>query len=280
MSRPLRIEFPGALYHLTTRGDRREDIYLSDDDRQQWLMLLGKVSKRFNWRCHAYCLMSNHYHIVVETVEGNLSKGMRHLNGVYTQYFNRTHDRVGHVFQGRYKAILVEKDSYLLELARYVVLNPVRAGIVKKPEKWHWSSYLAMIEKASTPEWLEKNWILGQFGVRRKRSLEKYQEFVYQGIDLPTIWEDLSGQIYLGSEKFIDSMKGLYGDLIELNEIPKVQHRTGKKPMEHFSSKYERGVAMYEAYHSGHYTMKQIAEYFGVHYATVSRAIKNYENTE
>ncbi|SFJ04736.1 transposase [Nitrosomonas sp. Nm34] len=132
MARPLRIEAPGGLYHVTSRGDRREEIYLDDSDRAYWLVLFGQVCKRFNWICYAYCLMDNHYHIVVQTVEPNLSKGMRQLNGVYTQFFNRTHNRIGHVYQGRYKAILVEKESYLLELARYVVLNPVRAGMVKK----------------------------------------------------------------------------------------------------------------------------------------------------
>lgn len=132
MARPLRIELPGGLYHVTSRGDRREDIFLDDDDRLTWLDLFGQVCRRFNWICHVWCLMDNHYHIVVETVEGNLTQGMRQLNGVYTQRFNRTHHRVGHVFQGRYKAIIVEKDSYLQELARYVVLNPLRARMVNK----------------------------------------------------------------------------------------------------------------------------------------------------
>ena len=129
MSRPLRIELAGGLYHVTSRGDRRENIYDNDEDRKEWLIVLEKVCERFNWRCHAYCLMDNHYHFVVETAEGNLSKGMRQLNVVYTQYFNRQYNRVGHVFQGRYKAILVEKETYLLELSRYVVLNPVMAKI-------------------------------------------------------------------------------------------------------------------------------------------------------
>ena len=116
MARPLRIEFAGGFYHVTSRGDRREDIVLDDAYRLAWLALFGQVCQRFNWMCHAWCLMNNHYHIVVETVEGNLAQGMRHLNGVYTQTFNRTHDRVGHVFQGRYKAVIVEKERYLLEL--------------------------------------------------------------------------------------------------------------------------------------------------------------------
>lgn len=143
---------PGGLYHVTSRGDRREDIYLHDADREKWLELFGQVCKRYHWKCHAYCLMSNHYHIVVETVEGNLSSGMRQLNGVYTQRFNATHQRVGHVFQGRYKGILVEKDSYLLELSRYVVLNPVRANMVINAGKWRWSSYRDMAGERNAPE--------------------------------------------------------------------------------------------------------------------------------
>ena len=136
MSRPLRLELAGGIYHVTSRGNRQEDIYVDDADRLQWLTLFGQVCKRYHWRCHAYCLMSNHYHIVVETIEGNLSKGMRQLNGVYTQYFNRTHQRFGHVFQGRYTGILVDKDSYLLELSRYVVLNPVRANMISDVGQW------------------------------------------------------------------------------------------------------------------------------------------------
>ncbi len=141
MFRPLRIEFPGALYHLTARGDGREDIYVDDEDRKRFLALVGGVCERFNWVGYAYCLMSNHYHLVMETPDGNLSSDMRHLNGVYTQRFNTRHGRVGHVFQGRYKAILAERDSYLLELCRYVVLNPVRAEMVRHASQWRWSSY-------------------------------------------------------------------------------------------------------------------------------------------
>ena len=120
MTRPLRLEFSGALYHITSRGDRREDIFLNDDDRDAWLAILGSVSERFNWTVHAYCQMTNHYHLLLETVDGHLSSGMRQLNGVYTQRFNRSHGLVGHLYQGRYKAILVQKDRYLLELTRYV----------------------------------------------------------------------------------------------------------------------------------------------------------------
>ena len=133
MSRPLRIEFAGGLYHVTSRGDGREAIFLTEEDKRLFLSVLSEVVRDFNWAVHAYCLMDNHYHFLIETPDGNLSKGMRQLNGVYTQRFNRQHGRVGHVFQGRYKAIIVQKESYLLELARYVVLKPVRARMVRSP---------------------------------------------------------------------------------------------------------------------------------------------------
>lgn len=190
MTRPLRIEYAGALYHVTSRGDRREDIFLDDDDRLVWLSIFAEVCERFNWRCHAWCLMDNHYHVVVETIEGNLSQGMRHLNGVYTQKSNRRHGRVGHVFQGRYKAILVQKDSYLLELSRYVVLNPVRAEMVIDMMDWQWSSYRTMVGVVSCPVWLEINWLLSQFGVVRIEAVDNYIDYVRAGIGLHLFGQD------------------------------------------------------------------------------------------
>ena len=151
MAKPLRIEFAGALYHVTSRGDGREDIYAGEDDREVWPEILGQICERFNWAVHAYCQMGNHYHLLVETPEGNLAKGMRQFNGVYTQRFNWAHNRVGHVFQGRYKAILVHKEIYLLELSRYVVLNPVRAYMVRTARDWVWSNYRATAGMAPPP---------------------------------------------------------------------------------------------------------------------------------
>ena len=131
MARPLRIEYDGAVYHVTTRGNARKPIFIDNKDREFFLGTLEQVNKRYHWICHAYCLMNNHYHLVIETPNGNLSKGMRQLNGVYTQAFNRRHNRVGHIFQGRYKAVLIRKESHLLEVGRYVVMNPVRAKAVE-----------------------------------------------------------------------------------------------------------------------------------------------------
>ena len=139
MARPLRIEFAGALYHVTSRGDRQENIYESDDDRADFLQILAEVCQQYNWSIHSYWLMSNHYHLLVETPDGNLSKGMRQLNGVYTQKYNRSNRKVGHVFQGRFKGILVDGDAYLMELARYIVLNPVRVQMVRAAKDWQWS---------------------------------------------------------------------------------------------------------------------------------------------
>ena len=151
MARPLRLEYEGAVYHVTSRGNARQDIYLVDPDRELFLSVLGNTVERFSWLCHAYCQMSNHYHLLIETPEANLSRGMRHLNGVYTQAFNRRHMRSGHILQGRFKAIVVEKESHLLELARYVVLNPVRARMVRSAKQ---NEAKIAAERDRMAEWL------------------------------------------------------------------------------------------------------------------------------
>ncbi len=274
MTRPLRIELAGGVYHVTSRGDRRENIYFCDADRRAWLELLGKVCERFNWMCHAWCQMSNHYHIVVETVEGNLSQGMRQLNGVYTQHINSAYQRVGHVFQGRYKSILVEKESYLLELARYVVLNPVRAGMVDDPQQWPWSSYAAMTGEKQAPPWLQTDWILGQFNRNRGQAVMGYVDFIRAGAGMPSVWERLRGQVYLGSDAFLQRIQAL-SDKTSIAEIPRTQRRPLAQPLTYYrESIADPNAAMSAAYATGDYTMRQIADAFGVHYSTVSRALK------
>jgi hypothetical protein len=221
--------------------------------------------------------MDNHYHFVVETAEGNLSKGMRQLNGVYTQYFNRQHNRVGHVFQGRFKAILVEKDAYLIEFSRYVVLNPVRAGMVDQAEDWSWSSYLAMLDKIEIPPWLETNWILGQFSCKRGNAIDRYINFVREGVGHPPIWGELKKQIYLGSDQFIDSMlQGLDKDIKAVEEVPRIQRRTLFKSLDEYCNQTSsRNEAIKAAFDSGGYTMKVIGEYFGLHYTSISRIVNH-----
>ena len=278
MARPLRLELAGGLYHITSRGDRREAIYDNDEDRESWLDIFGNTCKRFNWRCHAYCLMNNHYHIVIETAEANLSKGMRQLNGVYTQYYNRKYDRAGHVFQGRYKGILVERDEYLLELARYVVLNPIRAQMINTIEAWNWSSYQEMIGEKPAQPWLETDWILGQFSKQRITAIGRYIDFVREGIGLPSIWNHLQNQIFLGSEQFINKKQKQISRKEALSEVPRLQKRKLPKPLEYYDTRYkDQNKAIVKAYLSGGYTLKAIGEYFGKHYSTISRIVKTNE---
>ena len=207
MARPLRIEFDGALYHVTSRGNDRRAIFKDDGDRELFLRTLAQVTERFHWICHAYCLLNNHYHLVIETPDGNLSKGMRQLNGVYTQAFNKRHRRVGHIFQGRFKGILVQKDSHFLEVCRYVVLNPVRAKTVGQPHQWKWSSYRATIGNAHPHGCLTVDEILSHFGRRKAAAQRKYGEFVQAGTASPSIWDDLEAQSLLGVEGFAAGLR-------------------------------------------------------------------------
>lgn len=183
MPRRPRIEIEGAIYHLTARGDRRQIIYRDDLDRQAWLRLLGEVCARYQWRVHAFCQMGNHYHLVAETALPNVSSGMRHLNGLYTQRFNARHGGSGHVFQGRFHAEIVHRQLHLLELTRYVVLNPVRAGLVATPGGWPWSSYPMTCQAATAPPWLDTDWVLSQFADERSDAIAAFRRFVADGCE-------------------------------------------------------------------------------------------------
>lgn len=272
MARPLRIEFPGALYHLTARGDRREPIYEDDADRRTFLAILAEVVRQFNWTCYAYCLMTNHYHLVVGTPDGNLSKGMRQLNGMFTQASNRRRHRTGHLFQGRYKAILVDKDAYLLELSRYVVLNPVRARRVTSVEKWPWSSFRATVGQAPAPAWLAVEGVLAQFGARRAPARRRYGKFVQEGVGGASIWAGLRQQIYLGNEKFVTRMQAKLKGTVDKVNVPRVQRRAPPPPLEAFARHHrDRDAAIVAAYATGAYSYREIGEYFGLHVATIGR---------
>jgi REP element-mobilizing transposase RayT len=272
MSRPLRLEFPGAVYHLTSRGNARRKIFFSDTDRTNFLDTLSQVISRFSWICHAYCLMANHYHLLIETPKPNLSLGMRQLNGLYTQSFNRRHKRVGHLFQGRFKAIVVQKESYLLELCRYIVLNPVRIKGDVRIDAWKWSSYRATAGLVSVPEFLNTDWVLSQFGKNRPTAHKRYREFVRDGL-ASRPWEAVRGQIYLGSEKFIEKHSA---ENVELTEIPRVQLKAARPSLERiFAKRGNRAVV--QAYKEHGYRLREIAAHLGVHYATVSRKLKQLE---
>jgi putative transposase len=273
MARPLRLEFAGAIYHLTSRGNAREKVFHSDADRELFLKTLSRVVNRYGWICHAYCLMANHYHLLIETPKANLSIGMRQLNGIYTQSFNRRHNRVGHLFQGRFKAILVERESHLLELCRYIVLNPLRVKGSARAQSWKWSSYGATAGRARVPEFLSTDWILAQFGKRRAEAQKHYREYVRDGV-ASRPWEELKGQIYLGSEAFIEKHAAANKDH---KEIPQVQLRAAKPSLARIFAR-SGNRAIVEAYHHG-YRLHEIAAHLGVHYGTVSRRLKQIEQT-
>ena len=282
MSRPLRIEFPGAVYHITSRGNAREPIFTEEGDFADFLNILCTIVKRYNWILHSYCLMNNHYHLLIETPEGNLSRGMRQLNGIYTQKFNRKHNRVGHILQGRYKSILVEKDSHLLELCRYVVLNPVMAKIAKRPEEWRWSSYKATLGRDKGSPCLTTDWILSQFHKDRETARERYKIFVREGIKSESPWKDMRGEMLLGSQTFIEKHKKLITEKEEIKEIPKAQRYATRPSLDEIFKKAEQDKAsidraIYNAYTAYGYRLKEIGDHLDVHYSTVSRAIKRME---
>ncbi len=211
MGRPLRIEYPGAVYHVTSRGNERKSIFLSDEDRKAFFDILAEYHDRYGILIHGYILMDNHYHLIVETPEGNLLKVMHGINSRYTAYFNRAYRRSGHLFQGRYKAILVDKDIYLVELSRYIHLNPVRAGMAGKPEQYAWSSYRGYIGKGKAETWVEHAWILGQFGKDSKEAQRNYKKYVEKDMtgEEPSPFETLWGQVILGGDEFRKKIQGI-----------------------------------------------------------------------
>lgn len=286
MARPLRIEYQGAVYHITSRGNARESIFLQDADRHIFLEVLQNVVEKYNWLCHAYCLMNNHYHLLVETPDANLSMGMRHLNGVYTQRFNRRHNRIGHVFQGRYKSILVERNEHLLELCRYLVLNPVRAAMVNEPKEWSWSSYLPTAYSIKSPEFLSVDWILGQFGSNKNEARKIYRKFVADGLiqTEETPWKKLVGQIVFGGADFVADIQGKLNEVKEIGEVSRAQRFPGRPPLTALFPKQEaqnkaaRNKQIESAHMQYGYTLKEIADQLQIHYTTVSKVLKSHKN--
>lgn len=273
MARPLRIEYEGAVHHITSRGNARVEIFLNDDDRNLFLEIFSKVVARNDWSCHAYCLMSNHYHLLIETPSQNLSRGMQLLNGIYTQKFNRQNKRSGHVFQGRFKAILVEKESYLLELARYVVLNPVRARMVRSASDWPWSNYLATCGQIEAPEFLETDWTLSQFDAKRARAIRAYRHFVSQGHDL-AVWNGLRAGSLMGSDAFVEHLRPLLRDIPLDPNVLRREHDAARPSIEDLFSampdKATRDELIYRATRIYHYKLQEVGDHLGLHFSTIS----------
>lgn len=283
MARPLRIEFPGAVYHVTSRGDRREAIFEDDQDRDAFLVVVAQAMARFDAVVLAYCLMDNHYHLVIHTHRGNLSRLMQQLNGIYTQTYNRRHRKVGHLFQGRFKGILVDENAYLLEVCRYVDLNPVRARIVRDPGNWRWSSYCAHTGNAISPEWLDTpavhGYLLGRDAATaadRRRAGVRYTALVAAGKGVKLWDEALAQQIYLGDAAFIERMQALIEkDAGNAKDIPRLQRCAVGKPIDYYLNRNkDRDAAICEAVTVGQHSMTDIGKVLGLTVSRISRIVK------
>ncbi len=282
MARTKRLEFPDAIYHVTTRGDGANDIFVDDQDRLLFLTVLGEVASRTGWIVHAYVLMDNHYHLLIETPQANLSRGMRQLNGVYTQRSNIIHGSGGRVFQGRFKAILLERVGPLLELCRYVVLNPLRLKAVKNISRYRWSSYRATAGEVQAPAWLSTGWILGNFGRSNSVAQRKYAEFIGAGIGMSSPLAKVQSQILLGSAAFVKKMKQRLMSIVDIKRVRKTLKRPGLKslfPVKIRKDKALRNEAIKRAYQEYTYTMAEIADAAQIHFSTVSKIIKMGEQS-
>ncbi len=283
MARPLRIEFPGGLYHVTARGNGRLAIFADDTDRERFLLVLTSVVSRYHVFCHAYCLMDNHYHMLLETPEANLSRAMRQLNGVYSQAFNRRHQRPGHVLEGRFHARVVDKDAYLHAVCRYIVLNPVRAELVTHPGQWRWSSYRATAGEAPVPAFLTVDWVLslGDTSVRAAAE-RRYRLFVEAGLaGTVTPLEAVPSALVVGDAGGLPHVRDQLRSASTLGEIPRAQRFALRLPLATLfagvSSREDRDTRSVLAVRDHGYTMRAVAEFLGVHYMTVSRALSRSE---
>jgi REP element-mobilizing transposase RayT len=279
MARQLRIEIAGGTYHITSRGNARKNIFRDDRDRRRMLDSVSTAVNEYGWLVHAYCLMPNHYHLLIETPLPNLSRGMKKINGTYAQGFNARHQRVGHVFQDRFHSILVDKEDYLLTLSRYIVLNPVRAKIVAAPEEWTWSSYRPTIGTGPRPRFLTCEQILGYFGESREKARRAYSGFVNGNLAQKPPWTNLLGGVILGSEGFLKRIRGRLTER-ESRELDRLQATERRPPLEQlFSKRYTRplslevaGLAQEISQRHG-YSIKEIAHFLGIHQSTLCKAI-------
>ena len=222
MSRPLRIEYPGAWYHVMNRGRRREEIFSTSKDYDIFLAVLKETVEMLNLKVSAYCLMSNHYHLLLHTPDGNISRCMRHINGVYTQRFNRIHQKDGQLFRGRYKAVVVDSDNYLLEVLRYIHKNPMRAGIVENVDDFIWSSHKGYCSRAKKWDWLHKDFLLAMFSEKSNQAKSAYVEFMrqHEPEEIEVFYSKKNLSFILGDEEFKDWLKEKFEDLRFKPEIP------------------------------------------------------------
>ncbi len=273
MTRPLRLRIPGATHHVFARGIERQSIFRDPSDRQSFLSILAKVAHQERLRCHAYCLMGNHYHLILETERGSLSDAMRDLNGLYAQRFNRRHERTGHVFEGRFQSRLVDSEAYLLEAVRYVLLNPVRSGEVARAEDWLWSSYRATLGLAPAPSFLTLDTALGMLSADTGRARELFRAFVEDG-DSQSGPEGAPGPA-LGTASFIRDLAPCLRAVANHEEFPRRERFVARPSLaEIFASAWTadaRSQAVRAARLRHGYRLREIGVHLDLHYSTVSK---------
>jgi putative transposase len=279
MSRPLRLQFPGGIYHITARGNDRRPLFEDDDDCARFLVVLAATVARYHVLCHAYCLMGNHYHLLLQTPEANLSATMRQLNGVYTQQFNRRHERCGHLLQGRFGAQLVDGEAYLREVCRYIVLNPVRAGLVAHPNEWRWSSFRATAGETAVPGFLAVDWVRALSGARNlAEAVKRYVSFVEAGMEASeTPLERFKSMPGIGDDFLTGRLGDQCREATQCTEFPRAQRFASRPPLAQVfadvASRADRDARAVVAVRDHGYTMREVAEFLGRHYITVSRAL-------
>lgn len=300
MARPLRIQFPGALYHVTSRGNDRAPIVRDDFDRSKRLDWLRRTVETYAWRLHAFVLMDNHDHLFVETPEANLSAGMHYFNGGYTGYFNHRHGHVGHLFQGRFKGYLVEEEGHFLEVSRYIHLNPVRARVVRRPDQYRWSSFPGYVRLGCRVPWVTYARVLADYGGDWATARQAYGRFVAAGIEEPlkSPFAEAIGGLILGSERFVDRIRQLLGNLPEDPDVPDRQRIREHAPLDAIAAAaaayfgcdlqdwtagrrtddLSRALGAYLARRRFGYSAGQVARAFGyANHSSVSRAIRRVE---
>lgn len=270
MARPLRPQIPGVHYHVIARGNDRQTVFLDDDDYATFLGYLASVASRRAWHVWAHCLMPNHYHLLIYLQTATLSRGMRDLNGIYAQHVNRRHAKVGHVFAGRFKSLLVQRPDYLFELARYIVLNPVRAGLCDRPEAWPWSSYRATARFGRPAMRLDEGRLLDCFGRPRAYAESAYRTFVAAGIGQPAPPAPGNPAV-IADAAFLSGLESRLGPISR--EVPRAQRRF--QTLEDYArGARTRDEAIVQASRSGTYAAMEIARYFGVSTALVRRIVR------
>ena len=291
MARQLRINYPGAFYHITSRGNERKAVFKSKRDREKFLEYLETATLRYDAVVHVYCLMDNHYHLLLETPSGNLPQIMHHINGAYTTYFNVKRGRSGHLFQGRYKAILVDADEYAKELSRYIHLNPVRAKMVERPEEYKWSSYQDYTGARKPHEWLNRDFVLGYFGSKIPVAEREYKRFVsnLEGKEYESPLKEVFASTILGDTGFIEYVKKSFVKEKETDkQIPATKVLMEKASMEEIlkcvdrefaEGRVSRDVKQYLCHRYTSEHLKKIGEQFKVSESAVSHAVRRASKT-